>query len=180
MAHSRVVTLMDSYANKAIELSNPRQFLREFSPMHVWWHRGGRMPGFLVFHWYAIQNLKRSGADSTFRGGITPFSESEWEQMEWAYDLSNDVIENDFDSFSRFSRILENWHNEAHMAVMIATGEDMMNASTNIMLTDFWRLHYFIDIKFQEALDRFNANKVSVEMKIEALEHDFHARIGEI
>ncbi|WP_089724627.1 hypothetical protein [Candidatus Thiosymbion oneisti] len=180
MAHSRVITLMDSYADRANEQGDPSQYLQQFAAMHDWWHGIGRMPGFLVFHWHAIRNLKRSKADNTWAGGVTPFSENDWKNMNWPYKLTNSVAENDFDSFSVFSRRLESWHNEAHMAVTLATGQDLMNPLTNIMLRDFWRLHYFIDGKFLEALDIFNPSNVSPEMKIEELEHKFHSRVREI
>lgn len=180
MAHSRVITMMDSYADKAIEQNEPSQFLQQFASMHEWWHQRGRVPGFLIFHWYSIRNFKRSEADTLWEGGITPFSENEWLAMNWPYELGNNVEENDFYSLARFSRQLESWHNEAHWAVSIATGQDLMNPLTNIMLRNFWRLHYFIDIKFLEALAEFNTNNIPVEVKMENLEQDYHSRLSEI
>ena len=74
---------------------------------------------------------------------------------------------------------MENWHNQAHMAVEMATGENMMDPATNIFLRNFWRLHYFINARFLEALALYDATS-AVKQKIAKIERTHESRLGDI
>jgi hypothetical protein len=61
----------------------------------------------------------------------------------------------DLRGLADYSLALERWHNvEGHMVVGMVTGrgEDMMNPLVNIFFPEFWRLHYFINERFEEQL----------------------------
>ena len=181
MAHTPTTSAIDRYANDAIKKKDPLVFLKEFGPLHNRWHTTAlrNRLGFLLFHWHVVTALKKSHADQIWPGGIQPFTIADWEGFNWPYNITTAVTAGDFDSLAAFSSAIENWHNEAHMAVMNATGENMMNPLTNVLLLNFWRLHYFIDARFMEALASFDATG-SPKQKIARMEIKYHARLGAI
>ncbi len=65
---------------------------------------------------------------------------------------------NSLEGLRAFSAEIESWHNGAHAAIQVATGVPMMNAAENIFYQAFWRLHLFIDNKFQAALQQYEAS----------------------
>jgi hypothetical protein len=61
----------------------------------------------------------------------------------------------DLQGLADYSRAIERWHNvEGHMVVGNVTGrgEDMMDPRVNIFFPEFWRLHYFINDRFEDQL----------------------------
>lgn len=182
MSHSPTIRAINSYATDAIKQNNPLSFLQRFSPLHNRWHTTSLRNnlGFLLFHWHVVTALKKSHADQIWTGGVQPFTSADWKtQFDWPYNVPMNVVAGDFDSFAGFSSNIENWHNEAHMAVQMVTGEDLMNATTNVYLRNFWRLHYFIDSRFLEALTAFDANG-TVTTRITRLEKKYHTRLGDL
>ena len=182
MSHLPTIHAINRYVADSLKHKDPMLFLRELGPQHYRWHRIPRTTrsiGFLSFHWHVVSAFKKSHADKIWPGSIQPFSLAEWNQFGWPYNVTAQVMADDFDSFAAFSTAIENWHNEAHMAVMNATGEDMMSPATNIFLRNFWRLHYFIDARFLDALAAYD-KKGSVPQKVARMEKKFDARLGEI
>ena len=181
MSHSPTTRAIDGYANDAIKQKAPLLFLQEFGPLHNRWHSTSfrNNLGFLLFHWHVVTAFKKCHAYQIWSGGIQPFSTADWTRFGWPYNLLINVAAGNLDSLANFSTDIENWHNEAHMAVETATGEDMMNPVTNVLLRNFWRLHYFIDERFLEALAAFDG-KGSIQQQISRIEKKYHARLGEI
>jgi hypothetical protein len=182
MSHTPTTRAIDQFVADATKQKDPMVFLREFGPLHNRWHstsRSTRNLGFLLFHWQVVGAFKKSRADKIWPGNIKPFSLAEWKKFKWPYDVSMKVKAGDFNSLAAFSLAIESWHNEAHMAVMNATGEDLMNPATNVFLRNFWRLHYFIDARFLAALAAFE-KPGSVAQKIEGVEKKYHARLREV
>ena len=87
------------------------------------------------------------------------------------------VGKGDIDALESFSLAMERWHGAAHMAIGQAEGVDMMNPLTNIRLLQFWRLHFFINAKFEAKLrsyrQRSNQAIPSVIASIETANHPF-------
>ena len=181
MSHSPTTRAIALYAREAITQHDPMHFLRRFAPLHNRWHASSLRNnlGFLLFHSHVKTALEKCHADQLWPGGVQPFTLANWTQFNWPYDLNATVGAGDFDSLASFSSLLEGWHNEAHMAVETSTGEDMMNPLTNIFLRNFWRLHYFIQDRFLEALNAFDG-KGTAAKQIGRLEKKYHARLGEI
>lgn len=181
MAHTPTTHAINQYASDAIKQKDPLLFLQEFGPLHNRWHTTSLRNnlGFLLFHWHVVTAFKKCHANQVWPGGVQPFTLANWNQFGWSYNLAANVIPGDFDSFSAFSFNLEGWHNEAHMAVQMATGENMMDPLTNIFLRNFWRLHYFIDNRFVEALAAFDGTG-SVKQQVSRLRRKYHSRLGEV
>ena len=182
MSHSPIKRAIALYAKEAVQQNNPLHFLQRFAPTHNSWHTTSLRDslGFLLFHWHARAALKKSHADQIWPGGVQPFTLADWKtRFDWLYNVTNSVVAGDFDSLAAFSSELEGWHDQAHMAVEMVTGEQMMLPLTNIYLRNFWRLHYFINDRFLEALGTFDGNG-SVVKQIGRLERKYHTRLGEI
>ena len=181
MSHSQTVRIINHYAKEAIQQRDPLVFLQDLGPLHSRWHGTSLRNnlGFLLFHWHVVMAFKKCHADRIWPSGVQPFSLAEWNQFGWPYNLTFNVNSGDFDSLAAFSSDIEGWHNEAHMAVEMATGEDMMDPATNIFLRNFWRLHYFIDARFVEALDKFDGTG-TVKQQVSRLERRHEGRLGEV
>lgn len=182
MSHSPLTRAIAHYADEALQQNNPMLFLQRFAPVHNRWHTTSLRNnlGFLLFHWHAIAGLKKCHADQIWPGGVQPFTLADWKnKFQWPYTVNNAVVSGDFNSLAAFSSDMENWHNNAHMAVMNVTGEDMMNPLTNIYLRNFWRLHFFINDRFLEALSTFDGNGSAVK-QIGRIEKNYHARLGDV
>lgn len=164
----------DPFVRRLDEAAAPgtsgQQFLANLSPIHADWHSSPRTIGFLLFHWEVIQRFRATQADAVL-GGITPFSLSELEQYNAAYDVEASITEGDTGSLMNFSLDEERWHNDAHMNIGMALGENLMDPRTNIFYADFWRLHYFINDQFEHAILLFKPGAPSsVPSTIQSLE----------
>lgn len=181
MSHSPTVIAIEKFAGDAIKQKNPSLYLQKLGPLHVRWHTTSLRDtlGFLLFHWHVVGEFRRCRADKIWQGGVKPFSLAEWKGFKWPYNVSLKVKAGDYDSLANFSRALENWHNNAHMAVMNATGEDLMNPATNVLLRNFWRLHYFIDDRFLQALAAFDPSGTP-KQKVARIETKHHASLGRV
>jgi hypothetical protein len=157
-----------------------RVFIRRLGPLHGRWHAehnaGHATLGFLIFHWELIQRFKQSGADQGLGGlsGIQAFSEAQLANFGAPYNVTDKVNAGDTQSFEFFSSDLEAWHNDAHMQVGMATGHDLMNPRTNVRRPEFWRLHYFINQRFEEQLTSYKAGATPADT-IAQLENDREA-----
>ena len=132
-------------------------FLTALGPIHRDWHSvppSGRAYGFLLFHAEVIRLLKSVGGPAFF-GGIAPFKVSDFRRFGRPYNVTLRVGKGDVQAFGTFSADVEDWHNRAHMAIEMATHTNMMDPLTNIRLRDFWRLHFFIQSKFESRLRTF-------------------------
>lgn len=138
-----------------------RAFIRRLGPLHAQWHTehnsGQATLGFLLFHWELIQRFKKVGADQGLGGlsGIQPYTEAQLANFSAPYNVTDVVAKGDVTSFESFSGDLEAWHNDAHMQVGMATGHNLMNPRTNVRRPEFWRLHYFINDRFEAQLTTF-------------------------
>jgi hypothetical protein len=138
-----------------------RKFIRRLGPLHARWHTehnaGQATLGFLIFHWELIQRFKSIGADQGLGGlsGIQAYTEGQLANFGAPYNVGDVVNANDAESFEFFSSDLEAWHNDAHMQVGMATGHNLMNPRTNVRRPEFWRLHYFINDRFEEQLGNY-------------------------
>ena len=136
-------------------------FIRKLGPLHGQWHQehnqGVATLGFLLFHWELIQRFKQAGADAGLGGlhGIHPYTEAQFSAFNQPYNVSQTVGAGNLNSFEIFSGDVEAWHNDAHMAVGMAIHHDLMNPRTNVRRPEFWRLHYFINVRFEEQLKHF-------------------------
>ena len=140
-----------------------RVFIRRLGPLHAQWHQehngGVATLGFLLFHWELIERFKKAGADMGLGGlhGIQPFTEAQFASFGAPYNVAEVVTRGSVPSFEVFSGDLEAWHNDAHMQVGMATGHNLMNPRTNVRRPEFWRLHYFINDRFEEQLANYAA-----------------------
>jgi len=179
--HLPTVLLINQYAKDAIKQKNPMLFLQKLGPLHNRWHTTTlrNTIGFLTFHWHVVGAFKKCHADKLWPGGVHAFTLADWTSFGWPYNVPDNVSSGDFNSLAAFSSAIEGWHNQAHMAVEMATGENMMNPATNIFLRDFWRLHYFINARFLEALAAYDPAG-SVTKKISKLEKNHESQLGQI
>jgi hypothetical protein len=138
-----------------------KTFIQKLGPIHAQWHSehnaGTADLGFLLFHWELIRRFKRVGADAGL-GGITPFSLAELQHDNATYNVADTVSKGDVASMETFSSDLEAWHNDAHMNIGMAIHKNLMNPRTNVRIPQFWRLHYFINDRFEEQLKKFGAS----------------------
>ncbi len=181
MAHTPTTRAINQYASDAIKQKDPLLFLQEFGPLHKRWHTTSLRNnlGFLLFHWHVVTAFKKCHADRVWPGGVQPFTPADWNRFAWPYNVAANVNAGDFTSLAAFSSAIEGWHNEAHMAVEMATGENMMDPATNVFLRNFWRLHYFINGRFLEALAAFDGTG-SVKKQVSRLERKYDSRLGEV
>jgi|SRR5215831_12336558 len=138
----------------------PKAFLKKLGPIHYSWHlahnSGGADTGFLIFHWELIVRFKKVGADA-YLGGITPFSPAELSGFNSPYNVNVNVSKQNLTELEDFSNEIEQWHNDAHMNIGMAIHKNLMNAKTNVKIPQFWRLHYFINDRFEEKLKQYRA-----------------------
>lgn len=184
MAHSIFVTTLQTAARAARAAGNPLQFLNQLESGHANWHGrtfGARALGFLTFHWTVIKYFRSAGCPTLWSGGVRPFREVDFAGFGWPYDVTARAANGNFQSLADFSRAIETWHNEAHMAVGMAfnIANDMMDPRVNIYYREFWRLHYFINGRYLAELRRYDAKGGPVA-KIERLEATHHARLNEV
>jgi hypothetical protein len=157
-------------------------YLQQLSPIHVRWHmqsKSTRTLGFLVFHWHVIDALKTAGVPKLWPGKLKPFSLGDFTGFGWPYNVTLQAQSGDFDSLANFSTAIETWHNEAHMAIGMATNTPMMDPGQNVFYLPFWRLHYFINERFLEELGHFDGLGTAVK-QVKRLERKAHSAVGQI
>lgn len=141
--------------------TTPKVFLKKLGPIHYSWHlehnSGQADTGFLIFHWELILRFKKVGADA-YLGGIVPFSKAELAGFHADYQVNVPVSKQNIPELEDFSNELEAWHNDAHMNIGMAIHKNLMNPKTNVKIPAFWRLHYFINDRFEETLKSFRAS----------------------
>lgn len=135
------------------------QFLQNLGPIHNNWHlahiNGTAQTGFLLFHWELLRRFEAVGGPAHF-GGTSPFTIQQLASLGASYNVSTVVSSGSMNSLQQFSGDIENWHNHAHMAIGNAFGVNLMNPITNVLLVQFWQLHYFINARFEEKLAIFH------------------------
>ena len=140
--------------------TTPKEFLKKLGPIHYSWHlahnSGTADTGFLIFHWELILRFKKVGADAHL-GGITPFSKADLDGYNATYNVNVTVNKQNLAELEDFSNELEGWHNDAHMSIGMAIHKNLMNAKTNVKIPQFWRLHYFINDRFEEKFKKYRA-----------------------
>ena len=159
--------MLNPFLKQLNALSTPgtsaAQFLKTLGPVHAQWHsannKGTVSIGFLLFHWELIQRFKAVGGPAHF-GSIIPFTNAQLISFHATYDVTDPVLRGDVASLENFSTGIggiEQWHNNAHMAIGMAFHKNMMNPKTNVLLPQFWQLHYFINDRFEEKLGDFRS-----------------------
>ncbi len=73
-----MVNNLQRIADEARRTRNPPRFLTRFSPIHVRWHSSSRIPGFLLFHWHAVEHVKALGLDGML--GVSPYGINDFRQ----------------------------------------------------------------------------------------------------
>jgi hypothetical protein len=166
--HSVLERILESYEQQARNQGSPNTYLRRLAPLHNRWHdfsRGARPIGFLLFHWHVIQHFKGAGLEQQL--GTTAYSIADFRpggafgEADWPAWMGGVADATDLQGLADYSLAIERWHNvEGHMVVGEVTGrgEDMMNPLVNIFFPEFWRLHYFIDERFDEQLTSYAAS----------------------
>ncbi len=180
MAHSVTVTTLNRAGAEARRRGDPMYYLQRLSPIHTEWHRPGpRRIGFLFFHWHGIENLKKAGGPRVWPGGVRPYTAADFRNFGWPYDVAAQAQHGDIDSLAAFSSEIEGWHNEAHMALMDATGTPMTDPAQNIFYPPFWRLHYVMNARFLERLATYDG-RGTVRRQIRRLQRRQHSDVGRV
>jgi hypothetical protein len=138
--------------------TSAQDFLRRLGSLHARWHvahNGGTAgTGFLVFHWELMSRFTTVGGPAFF-GGVTAFSLQDLTRDHAQYNVADIVSTSDVMSLEHFSGDLEAWHNDAHMNIGMAIHKNLMNPRTNVRIAEFWRLHTFINDRFNEQLAKY-------------------------
>jgi len=136
--------------------------------------------GFLLYHWHVIRAFETAGGPRFVGGGsIAPYTPANFAAFGWPYNVTAETSAGDVDSLADFSFEIEMWHNDAHMAIGMATETPMMDPEENIWYLPFWRLHYFIDARFIQQLRRFDT-RGTVRRKIRRLVARQHSDVARI
>lgn len=182
--HTLLKAQLDAVKQHAMTLpaGTPRAqaFLDGFGPIHLRWHRDfPRVTyGFLLFHAYVIKLFKATGGPKRV-GGVKAYTRADFASFGWPYTVSDLVPKGDLGALRTCSVDVQNWHNDAHMFIGVATGVDMMDALTNINHQEFWRLHYFINQQFDQKLRTYAPGKkpTAIMQSIETQNHGWVAII---
>ena len=94
------------------------------------------------------------GGEAHF-GGVTAFTAADFASYHAPYTVNVAVPSGGLAQLEDFSAEVEQWHNDAHMAVGMAFHKNLMNPKSNVKLILFWRLHYFINDRLEEQLAHF-------------------------
>lgn len=155
--HFGTVTLLDRAADEARRQRNPQIFLIRLSEIHPRWHMSLRQPGFLLFHWHLVRHVKALRIDRMLNA--TPYTLNDFSQggqfadADWNNDMGSLQPSQTLEDLAEYSSQLENWHNLAHGVVADTTNTpEMMDFERNVFLGIFWRLHGFIDQRFEQEL----------------------------
>jgi hypothetical protein len=183
MAHTFTTIALSRLGREARRRDDPSYFLDRFGPMHRRWHSlssNARPLGFLLYHWHVIQAFKIAGGPRFVGGGsITPYTPANFAAFGWPYNVTAQASAGDVDSLANFSFEIEMWHNDAHMAIGMATDTPMMDPEENIWYLPFWRLHYFIDARFIQQLRRFDT-RGTVRRRVRRLVARQHSDVARI
>lgn len=182
MAHStfrdRLITLRNA------TLTTPDGFLEGLSDIHDDWHGQPRTYGFLLFHHRVVRYFDEI-VNNPLGLGIVAYSPADLEGMGVAALTANPAGVDTLGELSTYSSAFETWHNGAHGRIEVATGAPMMDARININYAPFWRLHKFIDARFQTVLQQYAnrahpgalATPFASARHIEAAHHNWVSRI---
>lgn len=132
---------------KEISTGTKGSFLGELEDIHDNWHRNrdfeGSFIGFLSFHreiiFYYRRVLRKHGQKLPRAFTLGQLSAMHAYES-WIDGLDNERI---------FSQAIENWHNSVHRN---HHDPDFMDPKKNIYLTDFWKLHLFLNNRFTRFL----------------------------
>jgi hypothetical protein len=182
--HSNSKAQLEQLKNLAMQFSaGPARrtaFLNGLGPIHVVWHTTPVSHGFLIFHWEVIKHFKAVGGPAQF-GGVTAFTTTQLTNFGAAYNVNVTMGRGDIAALRAFSSAIQSWHNGAHMRIQAATGLNMMDAGTNIYLREFWRLHYFINAKFESKLRSYRqVSTQSIPTVIANIESNNHSLVSRI
>jgi hypothetical protein len=158
--HFGMVTLLDRAAEEARRRRNPQLFLIRLGEIHPRWHMGLRQPGFLLFHWHAVKHVKALRIDRMLNATaftIGDFSQGgQFSDADWNTDMGSIQPSQSLEDLAEYSSQIENWHNLAHGVISDATNTpEMMDPQRNIFLGMFWRLHGFINQRFEQELRNY-------------------------
>lgn len=128
---------------KDLSTGNKSSFLGELEDIHDNWHTNrdfdGSTIGFLSFHreiiFYYRRVLRRQRQKLPRAFTLAQLSVMHPYES-WIDELDNERI---------FSQAIENWHNSVHRN---HHNPDFMDPKKNIYLTDFWKLHLFLNNRF--------------------------------
>lgn len=154
--HSATLTRLQQFEDSAQDAGLPRRYLRLLSPFHFQWHSVARRVGFLLFHWHCIDHFRNLGLDQAM--DVEAYRAADFEPggqfagAGWSEPMGGLGNATSLQELADYSTAIEGWHNEAHMIIGDATGLDMMDARANVFFPEFWRLHFFINERFEEQL----------------------------
>ncbi len=158
-------------------------FLDGLANPHAGWHArnngGTKVYGFLLFHWEVIRRFKEVGAPARF-GRVTPISAASLAAIGAPYAVRVLVPRGDIEALARFSAAIERWH-DGVLGAMTHPGHPMGDPRQNIQLLDFWRLHYFMNSRFEQKLRTFRSSAAQTIPEVVAeIEVGHHARVPEL
>lgn len=177
--HSFLRTQLENTYQTAKGAAAPRalRYLQLFGPIHNQWHGPGlRRLGFLTFHWYVVRDFKRIRGPQ-YLGGTGAYTRKQLSNMGQPYDADVAVPSGGLTELQNFTMSMEGWHDDAHMAISMNDGVNLMNPLTNIFIPQFWKLHFFINKRFEEKLRAYGRGVVSNPTPariIEYIETNFH------
>jgi hypothetical protein len=159
--HAALKSQLETIATAALQqpAGPPRvtSFLDALGPIHRDWHSvppSARAYGFLLFH-AEVMHLLASVDGPAFFGGIPPYTLADFRRFGRPFNVTYRVPRGSVSAMSTYSVDVEDWHNRAHMAIEMATHLNMMDPLTNVKLREFWRLHAFIQARFETRLRTF-------------------------
>ena len=182
MAHSEFRNRLISLANE--NSGNPSGFLENLSDIHDDWH--GTTPrtyGFLLFH-HRLVRYFNTIVNQGWNLNLTGYTSAELQGM-GVVDAPATANIDTLGELSSYSARIEGWHNTAHGRIGNATGVPMMDARQNIFFVPFWKLHLYIENRFQTCLQQYGTsvhpnqflNVTSISGHIEAGHHSWVVRI---
>lgn len=187
--HFGMVVLLERAADEARRTRNPTLFLDRFSEIHPRWHMGRRQPGFLLFHWHAVSHVKALRINRILRA--TPYTtrdfsgNGQFAAANWNSFIGSLQTSQSLDDLAEYSAQLENWHNVAHGVIADVTNTPAMNDFTlNVFLSIFWRLHGFINQRFEQEMKSYATNAHpqirSASAIVRHIENEHHEIVGRI
>src|SRR5258708_14698380 len=130
--------MADPFITQLDQISTPgttaKTFLKKLGPIHNNWHvahnSGVAQTGFLLFHWELIKRFKAVDGPSYF-GGVTPFTTAQLDSFQAHDDVNVPIAAGSMTDLEEFSSQLEDWHNNAHMAIGMFFHKNLMNPKSN-------------------------------------------------
>jgi hypothetical protein len=150
---------------------------------------GRRQPGFLLFHWHAVSHVRSLRINRIL--GATPYTirdftgRGQFAEADWNSFMGSLQPSGSLDDLAEYSAQLENWHNIAHGVIADVTNTPAMNDFTlNVFLSIFWRLHGFINLRFEQEMRSY---AISAHPQIRSpsaivrhIENEHHDVVGRI